>query len=87
MKEKLKAQFFPRDYEQTLYQRVQNLRQREKSVKEYTQEFQRLSLRCNLAETEAQRVSCFVNGLKKAIQDQVSLKQPYKLSDGYQLSI
>ncbi|KAK2990469.1 hypothetical protein RJ640_006267 [Escallonia rubra] len=29
MKEKLKAQFLPRDYNQTLYQRVQNLRQHE----------------------------------------------------------
>ena len=31
MKEKLKAQFLPGDYEQTLYQSVQNLSQREKT--------------------------------------------------------
>ncbi|KAK2993446.1 hypothetical protein RJ640_005140 [Escallonia rubra] len=55
MKEKLKAQFLPRDYDQTLYQRVQNLRQHEKTVKEYTKEFHKLSLRSNLAETESQK--------------------------------
>ena len=56
MKEKLKALFLPQDYEQTLYQRVQNLRQYEKTVKEYAQEFYRLSLRSNLAEIESQRM-------------------------------
>lgn len=63
MKEKLKTQFLPRECEQTLYQRIQNLRQREKNVKEYTQEFHRLSLRSNLAESESQRVTRYLNGL------------------------
>ncbi|KAH7573435.1 hypothetical protein JRO89_XS03G0148100 [Xanthoceras sorbifolium] len=54
MKEKLKAQFLPRDYEEALYQRVQNLWQRDKTVKEYTQEFHRITLRSNLVETETQ---------------------------------
>ncbi|KAK2991171.1 hypothetical protein RJ640_015476, partial [Escallonia rubra] len=87
MKEKLKAQFLPRDYDQTLYQRVQNLRQHEKTVKEYTQEFHKLSLRSNLAKTESQNVSRYVNGLRLAIQDQVSLQRPYKVSDAYQLAL
>ncbi|GFZ21771.1 hypothetical protein Acr_29g0009330 [Actinidia rufa] len=87
MKEKLKSQFLPRDYEQTLYQSVQNLRQHLKTVKEYTQEFHRLSLRCNLAETESQKVSRYVNGLRLSIQDQVCLQRPYKVSDAYQLAL
>ncbi|KAK2971902.1 hypothetical protein RJ640_011683 [Escallonia rubra] len=70
MKEKLKAQFLPRDYDQTLYQRVQNLRRHEKTVKEYSQEFHKLSLRSNLAEMDSQKVSRYVNGLRLAIQDQ-----------------
>ena len=87
MKEKLKSQFLPRDYEQTLYQSVQNLRQHLKTVKEYTQEFHWLSLRSNLAETESQRVSRYVNGLRLSIQDQVCLQRPYKVSDAYQLAL
>lgn len=87
MKEKLKAQFMPRDCEQTSYQRVQNLRQREKTVKEYTREFHRLSLRSNLAESENQRVTQYLNGLQTGIQDQVSLQRPYKMSDAYQLAL
>lgn len=87
MKEKLKAQFLPRDCEQTSYQRVQNLRQREKIMKEYTREFHRLSLRSNLAESESQRVTRYLNGLRTGIQDQVSLQRPYKMSDAYQLAL
>ncbi|GFY81574.1 hypothetical protein Acr_01g0013830 [Actinidia rufa] len=66
---------------------VQNLRQHLKTVKEYTQEFHRLSLRSNLVETENQRVSRYVNGLRLSIQDQVCLQRPYKVSDAYQLAL
>ncbi|KAF8392551.1 hypothetical protein HHK36_022896 [Tetracentron sinense] len=87
MKEKLKAQFLPRDYEQSLYQKVQNLRQRDKTVKEYTQEFHKLLLRNSLAESEAQRVSWYVNGLWLAIQDEIGLHRFFKVSDAYQLAL
>ena len=43
MKDRQKTQFLPQGYEQTLYQRVQNLRQYDKPVKEYTQEFHQLT--------------------------------------------
>ena len=43
MKDRQKAQFLPQGYEQTLYQRVQNLRQYDKPVKEYTEEFHQLT--------------------------------------------
>ncbi|KAH7572810.1 hypothetical protein JRO89_XS03G0017900 [Xanthoceras sorbifolium] len=86
MKEKLKAQFLPRDYEEA-YQRVQNLRQREKTVKEYMQKFHIITLRSNLVETETQHVGRYVNGLRLTIQDQVSLHHQCKVSDAYQLAL
>jgi hypothetical protein len=42
---KIKAKFIPRDYQITLFQRLQNLRQKLMTVKEYTEEFYRLNIR------------------------------------------
>jgi hypothetical protein len=38
---KMKAKFIPKDYQITLFRRMQNLRQKLMSVKEYTEEFYR----------------------------------------------
>lgn len=80
MIKKLRAQFLPHDNDNTSCQKIQNLRQHEKLVKEYTQEFDGNSLRCNLVESIGQKVTHYVNSFKVAIQDQVSLQQPYKVS-------
>jgi hypothetical protein len=42
---KMKAKFIPRDYQITLFTRMQNLRQKLMIVKEYTEEFYRLNIR------------------------------------------
>jgi hypothetical protein len=42
---KMKAKFIPRDYQITLFRRMQNLRQKLMAVKEYTEEFYRLSIK------------------------------------------
>jgi hypothetical protein len=42
---KMKAKFIPRDYQITLFRRMQNLRQKLMTVKEYTEEFYRLNIR------------------------------------------
>eukprot|EP00253_Pinus_taeda_P002743 PITA_02743 len=42
---KLKGRFMPKDYQVELYRRVQNLRQKGMTVKEYTEEFYRVNLR------------------------------------------
>lgn len=56
-------------------------------MKEYIQEFHRLSLRSNLAQSESQRVTWYLNGLQMGNQDQVSLQRPYKVSDAYKLAL
>jgi hypothetical protein len=40
---KMKAKFIPRDYQITLFRRIQNLRQKLMTVKEYTEEFYKLN--------------------------------------------
>ena len=41
---KLKAKFILRDYQITLFRRMQNLREKLMTVKEYTEEFYRLNI-------------------------------------------
>jgi hypothetical protein len=42
---KMKVKFIPKDYQITLFRRMQNLRQKLMTVKEYTEEFYRLNIR------------------------------------------
>jgi Icc-related predicted phosphoesterase len=42
---KMKAKFIPKGYQITLFRRMQNLRQKLMTVKEYTEEFYRLNIR------------------------------------------
>jgi hypothetical protein len=65
----LKARFLPADYEQILFTEFQNFSQGNRSVSEYTEEFLRLQIRCNLAETEDQQVARYINGLTEVIRD------------------
>jgi hypothetical protein len=41
---KMKAKFIPRDYQINLFRRMQNLRQKLMTVKEYTKEFYKLNI-------------------------------------------
>jgi len=47
---KLKNQFIPVDYELELLKRLQNLRQKDKSMKEYTEEFHKMIIRIKHSE-------------------------------------
>jgi hypothetical protein len=42
---KMKTKFIPRDYQINLFRRMQNLRQKMMSVKDYTEEFYRINIR------------------------------------------
>ena len=50
------------------------------------EEFDRLANRNDLEETEDQRISRFVHGLRVSIQDQVSLQTLYTLNEAVTLS-
>ena len=49
---KLKAKFLPFHYLQDKYTKLHNLRQESKSVEEYTREFERLVMTCDIRESE-----------------------------------
>lgn len=63
MKQYIRAHFLPANYEHVLYQKYQESNQKHQSVRDYVDEFYRLSARNNLQETKVQLVSRFLNGL------------------------
>lgn len=63
--------FLPPDYEQTLFSRYQHCRQANRTIHEYVIEFHKLVARVDVRETENQKISRFIDGLRTNIQDEV----------------
>jgi hypothetical protein len=61
---KMKVKFIPRDYQITLFRRMQNLRQNLMTVKEYTEEFYRLNIRAGHRKSDDEKVARYMNGLR-----------------------
>lgn len=74
----MKAGFLPHDYE---YNQYRNCRQGTRTVREYTDEFQCLSSRNNLGETEDQLIARFASGLKTGVQEKMQLHTAVNLSE------
>jgi hypothetical protein len=84
---KMKAKFIPRDYQITLFRRMQNLRQKLMSVKEYTEEFYRINIRVGHQESDDEKVSRYMNGLRYDIQDEMSMMTIQNVENAYQIAL
>jgi hypothetical protein len=84
---KMKEKFIPKDYQITLFQRMQNLRQKMMSVKEYTEEFYKLNIRESHRESDDEKVSRYMNGLRYDIQDEMSMMIIQTVEDAYQMAL
>jgi hypothetical protein len=84
---KMKEKFIPRDYQITLFRRMQNLRQKLMMVKEYTEEFYRLNIRVGHRESDDEKVARYLNGLRYDIQDELSMLTIRTVEDAYQLAL
>jgi hypothetical protein len=84
---KMKAKFIPRDYQINLFRRMQNLRQKLMSVKEYTEEFYRINIRAGHRESDDEKVSRYMNGLRYDIQDEMSMMTIQTIEDAYQMAL
>ncbi|GKE50297.1 putative reverse transcriptase domain-containing protein, partial [Tanacetum coccineum] len=78
MKKLLRDNFIPHNYQLLMYQRLQNLKQRTKSVEDYTTEFYQLIARNDIQETEDLLVSRYIGGLRVQIMDYVNMFDPSK---------
>jgi hypothetical protein len=65
---KMKAKFIPKNYQITLFRRMQNLRQNLGSVKEYTEEFYRINIRAGHQKSDDEKFVRYMNGLIYDIQ-------------------
>ena len=63
----LKAKFILKDYQINIFRRLQNLRQKSLSVKEYTEEFYRLNIKDGQKENEDEKTTIYINGLRSEI--------------------
>jgi hypothetical protein len=84
---KMKAKFIPRDYQITLFRRMQNLRQKLMTVKEYTEEFYKLNIRVGHRESDNKKFVRYMNGLRYNIQDEMSMMTILTVEDSYQMAL
>jgi hypothetical protein len=84
---KMKAKFIPRDYQISLFRRMQNLRQKLMTVKEYIEEFYRLNIRASHRENNDEKVARYMNGPRYEIQDELNLATIRMVEDAYQLAL
>jgi hypothetical protein len=84
---KMKAKFIPRDYQISLFKRMQNLRQKMMIVKEYTEEFYRLNIRAGHHESNDEKVARYMNGMRYDIQDEMSMVTIWTMEDSYQMAL
>jgi hypothetical protein len=69
----MKAKFIPRDYQITLFRRMQNLRHKLMTMKEYIEEFYRLNNRAGHWESDDEKVARYMNGPRYDIQDEMRM--------------
>jgi hypothetical protein len=84
---KMKAKFIPKDYQITLFRRMQNLRQKLMTVKEYTEEFYKINIRAGHRESDDEKVARYMNGLRYDIQDEMSMMIIRNVEDAYQMAL
>lgn len=61
MVKNLKKKFLPVDYQVNLIRKMQNLREKDMSVKEYTEEFYRLDIRSGHVDDDVEKVARYLN--------------------------
>jgi hypothetical protein len=64
---KLKGKFIPKVYQVNLFIRIQNLRQKGLSVREYTEEFYKLNIRVGHKYNDDEKFARYINGMRYEI--------------------
>eukprot|EP00253_Pinus_taeda_P006315 PITA_06315 len=84
---KLKGKFLPKDYQVELCLRVQNLRQKGMTVKEYTEEFYRVNIRVGYTDETPEKTARYVNVLRMEILDEISILSPRSIEEAFQSAV
>ncbi|XP_013632989.1 PREDICTED: uncharacterized protein LOC106338594 [Brassica oleracea var. oleracea] len=83
----MRRAFLPYNYERTLYNKLQNLRQGTHTVEEYATEFFYMTARMTSGETKKQLISRFIGGLRSQLQTAMAQFNPLSVSEAYQHAI
>ena len=76
MKKELKRMYLPFHYRQDIFLKIQNFKQQNLTVEEYSAEFENLMIKGDLQEAEEQSIARYLSGLRFEISKTVQL-QPY----------
>lgn len=76
--------FQPVEYQVILLRKMQNLRQKDMSVKEYTEEFYKLDIKSRHVDDEVEKVSRYLNGSRTSIQNEISYVKKDSVEEAYQ---
>ncbi|XP_061364670.1 uncharacterized protein LOC133308096 [Gastrolobium bilobum] len=87
MKKLLQHKFLPAQYRQEAFIEYHNFRQRDLTVEQYTTEFDRLRMRCDMVEEDEQVIARYLGGLRDEISDVVYLQQYWSYEDVCKLSL
>ena len=87
MTHKLKGKILPKDYELILLRKMQNLKQKMMTTREFTEEFYKVNIRSSHIEDTPKRVSRYVNRLRFDIQDELSLMSLISMEEDYQVAL
>lgn len=83
LRKKLRATFLPHNYDRTMYNKLQNLRQGSRTVDEYAEEFYLLLTRNEIFDSEIQIVSRFIGGLRVQLQNAMAQFDPTSVAEAH----
>ena len=83
----LRKAFLPYNFDRTMYNRLQNLRQGSRSVDDYAEEFTLLLTRTEVFDSEIQLVSRFIGGLKPQLQNAMSQFDPLTVAEAHRRAV
>jgi hypothetical protein len=84
---KMKAKFMPKDDQINFFKKLQNLRQKDMTVKEYKEDFYKLNIRVGQREWDEEKFSKYMNGLRYEIQDEINMTSVRTMEDAYHFAL
>ena len=87
MVKKVNNKFLPNDYQISLLRKMQNLRQRDMTVKEYIEEFYRLDIIPGQVDDDIEKIARYLNGLRSRIQDEIIFAKLESVEEEYQYAL
>ncbi|XP_074315385.1 uncharacterized protein LOC141651579 [Silene latifolia] len=87
LKKHLTKRFLPRDYEQDNYLKLTSLSQESSSVSDYINEFEKMSIVCDLEEKQELRTSRFIRGLNPSLAQRVEIQHYDNFDDACRLAL